>query len=70
MDVPDRFTLLPEGFPAGSPRNVGQAYARIARALASNEPYQPDFAHALKRHRLIAAIEQSAANAGQSVRVG
>jgi predicted dehydrogenase len=49
---------------------VGQAYARIARALASNEPYQPDFAHALKRHRLIAAIEQSAANAGQSVRVG
>jgi predicted dehydrogenase len=70
MDVPDRFTLLPEGFPAGPPRNVGQAYARIARALASGDPYQPDFAHALKRHRLIDAIEQSAASRGQSVRVG
>ena len=70
MDVPDRFTLVPEGFPSGPPRNVGQAYARLARALASGEPYQPDFAHALKRHRLIAAIEHSAANAGQSVRVG
>jgi predicted dehydrogenase len=70
MDVPDRFTLVPHDFPAGPPRNVGQAYARIARALASGEPYQPDFAHALKRHRLIAAIEQSAASGGQSVRVG
>jgi predicted dehydrogenase len=69
MEVPDRFTLLPDGFPAGSPRNVGQAYARMARALASGEAYQPDFAHAVKRHRLIAAIEHSAANAGQSVRV-
>jgi predicted dehydrogenase len=67
--VPDRFSLAPEGLPAGPPRNVGHAYARIARAFASGEPYQPDFAHALKRHRLIDAIEQSAANAGQSVRV-
>ena len=69
MEVPDRFRLVPEGFPAGPPRNVGQAYARIARALASGEPYYPDFAHALKRHQLIEAIEQSAANGGGSVRL-
>jgi predicted dehydrogenase len=69
MEVPDRFRLVPEGFPAGPPRNVGQAYARIARALASGEPYYPDFAHALKRHQLIEAIEQSAADGGRSVRL-
>jgi predicted dehydrogenase len=70
MDVPDRFKLVPEDLPAGAPRNVGQAYARLARALLSRESYQPDFAHALQRHRLIAAIEDSAAKGGQSVRVG
>jgi predicted dehydrogenase len=68
MEIPDRFTLVPEGTPAGPPRNVAQAYIRIAAALRSKAPYTPDFAHAVQRHKLIAAIEQAAAE-GAAVRL-
>jgi predicted dehydrogenase len=68
METPRRFTLVPEDAPAGSPRNVAQAYVRLAAALASNAAYTPDFAHALRRHRLIEAIERSSAE-GTAVRL-
>jgi predicted dehydrogenase len=61
MEVPQRFILAPDSTPAGSPRNVAQAYARLASSIASGERFQPDFAHAVKTHALIAAIESSAA---------
>jgi len=61
LEVPPRFTLVPEATPAGSPRNVAQAYTRLAEAIHSGQPYMPDFAHAVKRHKLITAIEQSSA---------
>ena len=54
--------------PAGPPRNVAQAYARLARAMAAGERFEPDFAHAVTRHALIAAIERSSAE-GRAVRV-
>ncbi|HEX8967081.1 MAG TPA: Gfo/Idh/MocA family oxidoreductase [Chloroflexota bacterium] len=62
MEAPERYTLVPASTPTGSPRNVAQAYVRFASARASGETYQPDFAHAVARHRLIAAIERSAAD--------
>ncbi|MFN0073051.1 MAG: Gfo/Idh/MocA family protein [Chloroflexota bacterium] len=68
MEVPERFRLAPENTPTGSPLNVAQAYAQYARAIAAGEQFQPDFAHAVKTHKLIAAIERSAAE-GCSVRV-
>jgi predicted dehydrogenase len=68
MEPPERFTLVPESTPAGPPRNVAQAYARLARALSAGERFEPDFAHAVKRHALIAAIERSSAE-GRAVRV-
>jgi predicted dehydrogenase len=68
MDTPDRLVLVPEGTPAGPPRNVGQAYARLAGAVAKDAPFAPDFAHAVKRHKLIEAIERSSAE-GQTVRL-
>ena len=68
LEIPERFTLVPEGMPAGPPRNVAQAYARLARAMAAGERFEPDFAHAVTRHALIAAIERSAAE-GRAVRV-
>jgi len=68
MEPPERFVLAPEATPAGPPRNVGQSYARLARSLAANADYQPDFAHAVKLHKLIEAIERSSAE-GQSVRI-
>jgi predicted dehydrogenase len=68
LEIPGRFTLVPEGTPAGPPRNVAQAYARLARAMAAAERFEPDFAHAVTRHALLAAIERSAAE-GRAVRV-
>jgi predicted dehydrogenase len=68
LQPPKRFTLVPENVPDGPPRNVAQAYARLAAAIAAGEPFDADFAHAVKRHTSIAAIERSAAE-GRSVRV-
>jgi len=68
MEVPERFTVVPQGTPAGAPRNVAQAYTRLAAAIHADRPFEPDFAHAVKRHRLIEAVEQSAAE-GRSVRL-
>ena len=68
MAPPEQYRLAPEATPQGPPRNVGQAYARYAQALRSGEGYQPDFQHAVRRHRLIAAIERSSAE-GRSVSV-
>ena len=65
---PERFTLVPEGTPAGPPRNVAQAYVRLARAMAGGRAFEPDFEHAVTRHALIAAIERSSAE-GRAVRV-
>ena len=67
MEAPARFTLVPEGTPAGPPRNVAQAYARLAQAVATDAPYAPDFAHAVKRHKLIEALEHSSAE-GKTIR--
>jgi predicted dehydrogenase len=61
LEPPERFRLVPEGTPARAPRNVAQAYARLASALSGGEPYHPDFAHAVRRHALIEAIERSSA---------
>jgi predicted dehydrogenase len=68
LEPPARFTLVPEGVPAGPPRNVAQAYARLAAAIATGERFEPDFAHAVRRHTLIEAIERSSAE-GRTVRV-
>jgi predicted dehydrogenase len=68
METPARFKLVPEGTPEGPARNVAQEYARLARAMATGERFEPDFDHAVKRHELIAAIERSSAE-GRAVRV-
>lgn len=68
IEPPERFALVPDSVPTGAPRNVAQAYARLGAAIAAGEPFEPDFAHAVKRHALIAAIERSSAE-GRSVRV-
>ncbi|MDA0815410.1 MAG: Gfo/Idh/MocA family oxidoreductase [Chloroflexi bacterium] len=60
MTAPDEYHLAPEGTPTGAPRNVAHAYARIADALQAGAPFEVDFDLALRRHRLLAAIERSA----------
>ena len=63
LEVPDRFKLVPESTPAGSPRNVAQAYTRFVDAMGHGGGFDPGFDLAVKRHRLIDAIERSAAEA-------
>ena len=59
MPPPDKYVLAPEGTPAGSPRNVAQAYVRAADALNAGGSFDVDFDLAVKRHRLIDAMERS-----------
>ena len=59
VTIPDQYTLVPEGAPAGGARNVGQAYAGIADAWDGKPSTVPDFDLAVTRHRLIDAIERS-----------
>lgn len=67
LAAPDAYTLVPEGTPSGSPRNVAQAYARIADGMrAASGSGAPDFALAVRRHRLLDAIER-ASELGQAV---
>jgi predicted dehydrogenase len=68
LPVPDKYVLMPEGSPTGSPYNVGQSYIRLADAMHANKPGDPDFRLALTRHRLLEAIQQSS-DEGRTVKV-
>jgi len=59
LAVPERFTLAPEGTPAGTAFNVAQAYVRYADCLRSGERIDADFELAVRRHRLLDAIQRS-----------
>jgi predicted dehydrogenase len=59
LHVPEHFTLVPEGTPAGTPFNVAQAYARYADCLRSGESIDAGFELAVRRHRLLDAIQRS-----------
>ena len=66
MSVPDKYTVVPGGTPAGQPYNVAQTYARAADALRGGKSFEADFNLAVKRHQLIDAIERASAS-GRSV---
>jgi len=68
MPVPDKYRFAPNGTPAGQPYNVAQAYARAADALRGGGSFDVDFDLAVRRHKLIDAIERSSAT-GRSVRL-
>ncbi|MBV8085660.1 MAG: Gfo/Idh/MocA family oxidoreductase [Chloroflexi bacterium] len=68
LEVPERLRLASNDTPAGPPRNVAQGYERIAGAIAAGQPYHPDFAHAVTRHKLIDAIERSS-HEGRTVKL-
>jgi predicted dehydrogenase len=59
LPVPASFTEVPDAMPAGPPRNVGHLYLRMARAIRSGGAVEPGFDAAVKRHRLIDAIQRS-----------
>jgi predicted dehydrogenase len=68
LEPPDQYALVPEGTPPGPPRNVAHAYVRMADAFATGEPFDPDFDLAVRRHRLLDAIQRSS-ETGTAVRV-
>ena len=68
MPVPPKYLVAPEGTPSGPPYNVAQAYARAADALRGGGSFDVDFTLAVRRHRLIDAIERSSAT-GRAARV-
>jgi predicted dehydrogenase len=68
MPVPSKYKVAPESAPGGPPYNVAQAYARMADALRAGQSFDVDFDLAVRRHKLIDAIERSSAT-GRSVRV-
>jgi predicted dehydrogenase len=68
MPVPDRFILVPEGTPRGQAFNVAQAYARYADAREAGEDFEPGFDLAVRRHRLLEAMEK-ASESGRTVPV-
>jgi predicted dehydrogenase len=59
MPVPPEYIECPPDTPAGPPRNVAALYRRLAAAIRTGTAAEPDFEHALRRHRLIDAIAQS-----------
>ncbi len=60
MEVPDSYREVPTGTPAGPPNNVAHLYRRLANAIRTGTPVEPDFAAGLARHRLMDAIRRSA----------
>lgn len=68
LPVPDRFILVPEGTPKGAAFNVAQAYARYADASNGVKDFEPGFNLAVRRHRLLEAMER-ASDTGQAVAI-
>ncbi len=59
MEVPSSYVEVPSDTPAGPPRNVAALYRRLGNAITSGSAVEPDFEHAVRRHRLIDAVVRS-----------
>jgi predicted dehydrogenase len=68
MPIPSNHRIAPARTPSGPPYNVAQAYARAAEALRGDGSFDVDFNLAVRRHKLLDAIERSSAT-GRSVKV-
>ena len=53
LEVPGEYALAPKGAAQWEPFNVGQMYHRFGQAIRTGEYCQPDFAAAVRLHRLI-----------------
>ncbi len=59
LPVPGRFSPVPAAVPAGPPRNVAALYCEFARAISDGHPATPDFATAVRFHRLLETIQRA-----------
>lgn len=60
--VPDAYRTVPADVRSGPPANIAALYREVARAIAEVRQPNPNFETALRHHRLLAAIERSAAD--------
>ncbi|MFC9435711.1 Gfo/Idh/MocA family protein [Nocardia sp. NPDC057030] len=61
LTVPDTYRTVPAGIQSVPQENIAALYQEVARAIAEARQPHPSFETALRHHRLLAAIEQSAA---------
>ena len=64
IPVTSRHRWVPKTVPEGPPYNVAQMWSRFADAIRNNGAVEPDFDLAVRRHRLLDAI-QRASDTGQ-----
>ncbi|MFF0518384.1 Gfo/Idh/MocA family protein [Actinomadura nitritigenes] len=60
--VPDTYRTVPTEVRSGPPANIAALYQEVAQAIAEDRQPHPSFETALRHHRLLEAIERSAAD--------
>jgi len=69
LPVPEKFKWVPEEVRGlGPPYDVGQMWVNFARAIRGGKNVEPDFDHAVRRHRMLDAIVR-ASQTGQRQKV-
>ncbi|MEV1177829.1 Gfo/Idh/MocA family oxidoreductase [Nonomuraea sp. NPDC049784] len=62
LAVPDTYSTVPACVRSGPPAHIAALYQEVAQAIAEARQPHPSFETALRHHRLLAAIERSAAD--------
>ena len=65
---PDKHRWAPNDTPPGEPYNVAQLYRKYSQAKQAGEGVDNDFSLAVRRHRLLDALQESS-DKGASVKV-
>lgn len=68
LAVPEKFKWVPEALRAGPAYDVGQMWLKFAEGIRSGAKIEPDFDHAVRRHRTLDAIVR-ASQTGQRQKV-
>jgi predicted dehydrogenase len=69
LPVPERFKWVPEAVRNdGAAYDVGQMWVKFAEAIRTGSNIEPDFDHAVRRHRMFDAIVR-ASQTGQRQKV-
>ena len=68
LPVPEKFKWVPEALRNGPSYDVGQMWVRFAEAIRAGSHIDPDFDHAVRRHRTLDAIVR-ASQTGQRQKV-
>jgi predicted dehydrogenase len=59
LSISESYRWVPPAVPAGLPFNVAQLYMRMAEGIREGKSVSPDFNVAVKRHRLLDAIQKA-----------